>query len=552
MMLRDFFSPVLNLTISWNFFSRNSSSPLEPLQALQPPQSLQQKHPSHLSHAFVTSFNYFLQECLNEKQRRLCSGLFALLFDNMSYVHDLTLLSPKTIRRGKIELLKQLTGNTLDQPIRYAGGGRPSKIVGYEETVLQYVEKYTAGDPMSKLKWTRVTLRIIAAAIGNVLSHVSVAKILRNNDYSLLVNKKTKRSRNKHPGRDKQFDFIEQSTNRHLKRGNPVIAIDGKKTERIGAFRQEGKTWVKRGQEYPVFDHDFSNLSQGKLIPYGIYDNGWNEGYIVAGTSVETTEFAVDALILWWENHGQEIYQDCNEIYITCDAGKPNSYRGNLFKYLLQIKFVDKFGITLHISHYAPGDSKYHSIERRLFSFISLNFRGNPLYSYDKALELIRNTTTNAGLSVKAKLHYQQYQRDLAKNFSETDYETINISRADINGEFNYTIHPRNKEMTLGVRIKAERERIEKQIWHFSNQVYDSKKTGIAEAKTVVKESKWQYHSFTATEITNKLKRADGEVGRPAKGSKMVKQFHVRIKYAVLKEYRQYSASNSEIEKYTP
>jgi len=204
---------------------------------------VQNKQQKHLIDAFDfdSTLLYFLQECLDEKLRRLCAGLFAIYFDNISEVHEITTMARKTIRRGKEELLQKLEINADEQRIRQSGGGRRSKIERYQHLVLEFVDEYTAGDPMSRKKWMRISLRKVSDELGNILSHVSVGKILRDHEYSLLVNKKTKRSRKKHPHRGEQFDYIKQSVEYHLSVSNPVIAIDGKKTEKIGPFRRQGK-----------------------------------------------------------------------------------------------------------------------------------------------------------------------------------------------------------------------------------------------------------------------------------------------------------------------
>jgi len=392
---------------------------------------------------------------------------------------------------------------------------------------------------MSSDKWMRKSLRNIARKIGHVISHVSIGKILRKHDYRLRKNLKTMRTTDKHPKRGEQFEFINKSLDKYNKLGIPVMAIDGKKSESIGAFRQDGRTWVKDGDEYEVFDHDYTHLRLGKINPFGIYDARLNEALIVAGTSIETTEFVVDSLVIWWQQKGRYTYPDANELCITCDAGRPNTYRGYLFKYLIQTKFVDKFGLVVNIMHYPPGDSKFHIIERVCFSHISHSFKGEPLTSNEKVICLMKDTTTQQGLTVDAILHEKEYQRGLAKEFSETDYKTINLTRAEINPEFNYTIRPRIKNETLQIRIAEEQKEIESQIKKFSNKPFVTREKGAREARNLA-DSGWQYHSLVGTSVTNKPKRADGKVGRPPKGCKMIDQFHIEIKYGVSEAYIQH------------
>ena len=395
------------------------------------------------------------------------------------------------------------------------------------------MEEHTSGDPMNFSKQINITLRAIADGIDNQLSISSISKILRNNDYYLRVSIKSKRTRSKYPQRGQQFDYINKMRKEYLSKGIPVIGIDGKKTELIGPYRQEGKTWVKKGQEYEVYDHEFPNLAEGKFIPFGIYDNGRNDGYVVVGRSRETTEFAVDALVIWWENEGSYIYNNCFEIYLTCDAGKPNSYRGNLFKYLLQSKFVDKFGISVIVSHYPPGDSKYHSIERCLFSFISKSLAGNPLYTYEKAIALIRNTKTKPGLSVKAVFQNKEYELGLSNKFRQADYDTININTADICPELNYTIIPRNKQDTELKLIKGEYVRITKEIWHFSKQPFNSELKGRNAVEEYLLQSNWKYHISHGIEVEIREKRKDGQKGRPPKNCEMYSEYFIKIQFKV-------------------
>lgn len=505
---------------------------------------------NHLTDDFLISMRYYLGNCLNEKQKRLGSGLFAILFDNISKVNRISRIARKTIRRGKNELLNQFEQNEVDQRIRKPGGGRKPTIQKYESAILEFVDDYTAGDPMSEKKWIRISLRNITDHLNLEISHVSVGKILKDKNYSLLVNKKTRRTRDKHPKRGAQFEFINASIKQFQKLGIPIIAIDGKKTEKIGWFRQAGKIWIDKNNQFEVYDHDFSNLAEGKLIPYGIYDYNRNEGYIVCGTSLETTEFAVDSLVMWWENRGREIYGNISELGITCDAGKPNSYRGKLFKFLLQTKFVDKFGITVHIMHYAPGDSKYHIIERMLFSQVSLMFRGNPLYSYEKAISLIRNTTTKTGLEVQSILHTKQYQRGLSHTITDAEYRTINIEENDINPEFNYMIQPRTKLGMLLTYIEAEEELIKKEIKKAGSHGYKSQEKGIEEIKQLSYDNCWKYHEITDVVLKESVpRRVDGRRGRPGPDTEMYLEYYFQITYErskLVEDYIAYLKGNNE------
>jgi hypothetical protein len=254
---------------------------------------------------------------------------------------------------------------------------------------------------------------------------------------SLKKNVKSKSTQH-HPDRDVQFRHLKKKKNNFLTKKIPVISVDTKKKELIGNFKNDGSTW--RATACRTLDHDFPSLASGKLVPFGVYDLGKNEGYVYCGTSYETSEFAVDSIVLWWSEFGQEKYPDQSELLILCDCGGANGYRRRMWQWELQTKLADQFGLTVHVSHYPPGASKYNPIERKRFSYISINWAGEPLTSHEKASGFISSTRTDNGLKVKAQLVNKEYRKGL--KVSDEQMKSLNIERQDVCPKWNYTIRP--------------------------------------------------------------------------------------------------------------
>lgn len=386
----------------------------------------------------------YLLDLFNERDRRLFTGFLAILLGNqgVKIVAKLTGLDVKTVRRGKLELLNREEFEK--SRVRLPGGGKPLKedaCPGFTETLEATMEDSVAGDPMGGMKWTRKTLRWIkkkmqAAGFPGGIS--TFRKYLKKLGISMKKNVKSK-NMNQHPDRDKQFRFLSDKKNDFLERNLPAISIDSKKKELIGNFKNDGSTWCKKAHQ--TLDHDFPSLAEGKLIPFGVYDLKENEGHVYCGTSRETSEFAVDALVLWWQEYGQETYPEATELLILCDCGGGNGYRLKLWKWELQTKMADQFGLDVYVCHYPPGTSKYNPIERKLFSFISKNWAGEPLTSYEKAIGFIRSTKTEKGLKVTAQLIDKEYQKGI--KVSDEQMESLKISRDKICPNWNYTLYPR-------------------------------------------------------------------------------------------------------------
>jgi hypothetical protein len=298
-----------------------------------------------------------------------------------------------------------------------------------------------AGDPVNERKWVRKTLRWMKKKLrkkGINASLSTIRKTLKKHGISLKKNKKSKSTQD-HPMRNTQFRYLNKLKRMFLDLGKPDISVDAKKKEQVGNFKNNGRIWRRKSIE--VLDHDFPNLAVGKLVPYGIYDLKNNKGQVYCGTSFETSEFAVDCICKWWEEYGQEQYPNQSEILIHCDSGGSNGYRRRAWKWELQTKLVDRFGLIVHVCHYPPGASKYNPIERKLFSFISKNWAGEPLTSNEKALSFIRSTKTEKGLEVGATLIEKEYKKGI--KVSNERMSSLNIKHAKICPQWNYCIRPR-------------------------------------------------------------------------------------------------------------
>lgn len=386
----------------------------------------------------------FLAKSLNERERRYFAGFLAgaIGYGGTKKAARLTGLDVKTIRRGIKELNNR--EKILKSRIRREGGGRLTKAQAdprYERELKTLVEDEVAGDPMSRRKWTRKTLRwmkkeLHAKGINASLS--TIRNTLKKSKISLRKNRKYKSTQN-HPERDTQFLYLNKLKHKFLSAGNPVISVDTKKKELIGNFKNDGRTWRKEALE--VLDHDFPSLAEGKLVPFGIYDLANNKGDVYCGTSAETSEFAVEAICLWWTEVGKFEYPNRTELLILCDSGGANGYRRRAWKWELQSKLVDRFGLTVKVCHYPSGASKYNPIEHRMFSFISINWAGEPLTTYDKALCLISSTKTEKGLTIEAYLIDKKYKKGL--KVSDEQMKALNIEYKKVCPKWNYILRPR-------------------------------------------------------------------------------------------------------------
>lgn len=380
----------------------------------------------------------------NESQKRWAAACKAieLGYGGVKKVSALTGLSRTTITKGISDLKKQKT--LKNENIRHAGGGRKkitntdSKIIAALETILN---ENTIGDPMSLLKWTCKSTRTLAQQLnkkGFDISYRTIGRILEELNYSLQNNTKIISGKN-NPNRDAQFCYINKMVKKFIEDGDPVISVDAKKRELVGKFKNSGKIWRKQGDPIKVHDHDFRSLGVGIAIPYGTYDINENKGFVNVGITSNTAEFAVNSIEQWWKLVGIKRYKKSKKILICADGGGSNGSRNRLWKLCLQ-NLAKKFGISITVCHYPPSTSKWNKIEHRLFSFISLNWKGIPLENYETVINLISGTKTSAGLKVKAKLDKKIYETKI--KVSNETFDSINIQFHEKHPKWNYTIIP--------------------------------------------------------------------------------------------------------------
>ena len=311
-------------------------------------------------------------------------------------------LARQTIRNGRREIEKGIreTGR-----VRRPGAGRPSikvKQPGLEAALERLVDPVTRGDPMSPLRWTCKSRAKLAAALskdGWKVSSTTVGRLLNELGYRLQAVQKTREV--SHPDRNEQFEYINATATRYLRRGQPVISVDTKKKELVGDFKNGGREWQPKGSPEKALVHDFPGDAVGKAIPYGVYDMARNEAWVSVGRDHDTAQFAVAAIRQWWKMMGKRAYPAATDLFITADAGGSNGYRSRAWKVELQ-KFADAAGLRIRVSHFPPGTSKWNKIEHRLFCHITENWRGKPLRTFGTIVELIGNTRTQAGLLVVA------------------------------------------------------------------------------------------------------------------------------------------------------
>lgn len=299
----------------------------------------------------------------------------------------------------------------------------------------------TAGDPMSGLKWTRKTTAKISRALraaGIIVSKNTVSRLLRQLGYSLRVNRKKLSRRSPPPQRDRQFRYIHALRSAFARDALPVISVDTKKKELVGRFKNPGAAWSK--VPTAVNDHDFRSDAVGMAIPYGIYDVRANVGHVSVGTSHDTPAFAVDAIARWWRQQGRRSYPQSQRLLILADSGGSNGARVRAWKYALQHRLCDVFGLTVTICHYPPGASKWNPIEHRLFSEISKHWAGRPLDSYATVIKYLRNTTTTTGLSVQAALVRRPYRTGV--KITKQEMADLNLTPRKVLPDWNYTIRP--------------------------------------------------------------------------------------------------------------
>jgi transposase len=329
--------------------------------------------------------------------------------------------------------------------VRRPGGGRKSKV-SQDRTLMtdlkRLVEPSTRGDPIKPLLWTSSSLRRLAeelAGMGHRVSATVVSKLLRELGYSLQANRKTKEG-GQHFDRDAQFRYINAQAEALLAARQPVISVDTKKKELIGDFKNNGRQWRPTGKPELVNVHDFIDPKLARAVPYGVYDIANNAGWVSVGTDHDTASFAVQAIRRWWKAMGRKRYPDAKRLMISADGGGSNGYRVRLWKIELQ-KLANELKLPITVCHLPPGTSKWNKIEHRLFSFISINWRGKPLRSYRTIVQLIAATSTDAGLKVRAELDGNKYPKGV--KVSDAELAAVNLAPHTFHGDWNYTISPR-------------------------------------------------------------------------------------------------------------
>lgn len=378
-------------------------------------------------------------------------------------VAEITGMARSTINAGRAELRAEEAAaieGPLPAPrqqIRRPGGGRKpitETQPGVVEALKRLVEPYEHGDPERPLKWTSKSLRKLATALaeqGFVVSHTKLGELLVEElKFTLQSNRKSKEGRN-HPDRNAQFEHINARTVECQAAGNPVISVDTKKKELVGEFKNGGREWRPKGKPEQVQVHDFPTLGDGKAAPYGVYDIARNEGWVNVGISGDTAEFAVESIRQWWWRMGHERYPNATELMLTADCGGSNGYRVRLWKLELQ-HLANEIGMPIAVHHLPPGTSKWNKIEHRLFSFITQNWRGRPLVSFQTIVNLIASTTTDTGLTVVSRLDERTY--NTKRKVSESDMAAINLVRGAERSEWNYTVYP--SDVTAPVRPAIE------------------------------------------------------------------------------------------------
>jgi hypothetical protein len=391
---------------------------------------------------------YFMTilDTLSEVQARwyVAREAVALGRGGIRAMEELTGVSRPTILRG-IRELKQ--GDLPPEGrIRRPGGGRKrleQSDRGRTRALKRIMEESTAGDPMSHLRWTNKSTTAIAGELtrqGHPVSHETVGQRLGELGYSLQANLKNKEGFSP-PERDAQFRYINRQVKGFLTRGEPVLSVDTKKKERVGNFKNAGKTWHLKGRPTEVKVYDFPRLGKGTAVPYGAYDVERNAGFVNVGISRDTAEFAVESLRRWWKLDGRHHYPQATGLLICADSGGSNAGRSRGWKYHLQ-QFADEFGLSVTVCHYPPGTSKWNKIEHRMFSFISVNWKGKPLISYETVVNLIGGTRTQGGLRIKARLDPRYYEKGV--KITDQQMEDIHIEPHATHPQWNYTIDSRS------------------------------------------------------------------------------------------------------------
>ena len=384
---------------------------------------------------------------LNERSRRLVAATEAraIGYGGVSQVSRACGLSRKAIVKG----IEEIAVKAILSPgrVRRSGAGRKEITIrdpDLWDALDRLIEPETHGDPESPLRWICKSTRTLAAQLtrqNHPISHEKVAQLLHDQNYSLQSNRKTEEG-DDHPDREAQFRHINAQTKRALKAGWPVVSVDTKKKELLGNYKNYGRQWLPAKDPRKVNGYDFANPEVPRAYPYGVYDIGLNTGFVNIGTDHDTGAFAVASIRGWWRHEGQKLYPKACELLITADGGGSNGSRLRIWKWSLQ-KLADETGLSIFVCHFPPGTSKWNKVEHRLFSFISSNWRGEPLRDYETIVNLIAGTTTAKGLKVTCRLDRRKYP--VGRKVSDEEMKCVNLQRHKFHGDWNYTIRPHPK-----------------------------------------------------------------------------------------------------------
>jgi stage V sporulation protein SpoVS len=395
-----------------------------------------------------------LEWALDERLRRLYAAAEAKAIGHggVTLVWKATGVARGSIQQGLKELVQRPEAmESNSRRIRRIGAGRKPSVADDAELLSaleSLVEPVTRGDPESPLCWTCKSLRQLESELvtqGYIVSHTSIGSLLKKLGYSLQGNRKTLEGTN-HPDRNAQFEYINARTEEAVRTRQPVISVDTKKKELVGQFKNGGKEWRPQGDPEQVNVYDFVDKELGRANPYGVYDLANNAGWVSVGTDHDTASFAVSTIRRWRLVMGKPLYPDAKELIITADGGGSNGSRVRLWKLELQ-QLSDELGIPIRVSHFPPGTSKWNKIEHRLFSHISMNWRGQPLVSHEVIVNLIAATTTRKGLKVRAELDSKPYPKGI--KVTDEEFAALRILRDEFHGEWNYTITPSNNYMIM-------------------------------------------------------------------------------------------------------
>ncbi len=389
-----------------------------------------------------------MHSTLNEKQWRIYLATEALKigFGGQSIVASNSGSDRKTIRKGIAESTQPYDATHIREP----GGGK-KKITEKDTTLVKDLETLVEpkGDPMSLVQWTTKSLTHLVLALEkkqHTIKRTALRDVMTSLGFSLKANKKNIEGVS-HPDRDAQFQYIKKTCATFEQVGDPIISVDCKKKELIGNFKNNGREWYGKKKNTVVNVYDFKNISDGKAAPYGVYDILTNAGFVNVGVDHDTASFAVESIRRWWNSVGKKLYPNKKKLLITSDGGGSNGVRNRLWKKELQ-QFATETGLTITVTHLPPATSKWNKIEHRLFSYISINWRGRPLTSLETIIELLSHTTTTQGLTVTAVVDTNTYP--IGVKVSDEEVRQLNIVRNDFHPDWNYTIMPK-----IGEEVKC-------------------------------------------------------------------------------------------------